>query len=99
VARWVAIFDDDPKALKVRADHHEAHFQHLALHSEKIRIAGGLRPEPGGTFCGGLWVLEVESREEAVRLCEGDPYFILGLRTGYRLYAWGKAPVYGEVVL
>ena len=97
--RWVALFDDDPKALKVREDHHEAHFQYLALHADKIKIAGGLRPELGGPFCGGLWVLEVESRTEAVRLCEDDPYFRLGLRTGYRLYAWGKAPVYGEVTL
>ena len=58
-----------------------------------------MRPEPGGKFCGGLWVLEVESRAEAARLCEDDPYFRLGLRTGYRLYAWGKAPVYGDVIL
>jgi hypothetical protein len=80
-------------------DHHEAHFQYLALHADKIRIAGGLRSEPGGTFCGGLWVLEIETRGEAVRLCEDDPCFKLGLRTGYRLYAWGKAPVYGDVIL
>jgi uncharacterized protein YciI len=99
VARWVAIFDDDPKALKVRGDHHEAHFEYLALHADKIRIAGGLRPEPGGIFCGGLWVLEVESHAEAVQLCEDDPYFKLGLRSGYQLYAWGKAPVYGAVTL
>ena len=99
MGRWVAIFNDDPHALKVREDHHEAHFQYLALHTDRIRIAGGLRPEPGGTFCGGLWVLEVESDAEAVRLCEDDPYFRLGLRSGYQLYAWGKAPVYGEVTL
>ncbi|MBZ0259653.1 MAG: YciI family protein [Hyphomicrobiales bacterium] len=99
MARWVAIFDDDPKALKLREDHHEAHFQYLALHAGKIRIAGGLRPEPGGTFCGGLWVLEVESRAEAARLCEDDPYFRLGLRTRYQIYAWGKAPIYDDVIL
>jgi hypothetical protein len=99
VARWVAIFNDDPGALKVRVDHHEAHFQYLTLHTDKIRIAGGLRPEPGGTFCGGLWVLEIESRAEAVLLCEDDPYFRLGLRSGYQLYAWGKAPVFGDVIL
>jgi hypothetical protein len=50
-------------------------------------------------ICGGLWVLEVESRDEAVALCEQDPYFRLGLRRGYRLYTWGTAPVYGAVTL
>jgi hypothetical protein len=99
VAHWVAIFNDDPHALDVRENHHAAHFQYLALHAERIRIAGGLRLEPGGTFCGGLWVLEVESHAEAVRLCEDDPYFRLGLRSGYALYAWGKAPVYDDVIL
>lgn len=48
---------------------------------------------------GGLWVMDVETREEAVRLIEGDPCFTLGLRKGYRLAVWGKAPCYGEVRL
>jgi uncharacterized protein YciI len=99
VTRWIAIFEDDPHALAVREDHHQAHFDYLAQHAAKIRIAGGLRDEPGGAFRGGLWVLEVSSRAEAVRLCEDDPYFRLGLRKGYQLFVWGKAPVYGGVTL
>ena len=99
MARWVAIFEDNPHAHKVREDHHAAHFEYLARHAEKIQIAGGLRPEPDKAFCGGLWVLAVDGREEAAQLCENDPYFILGLRTSYRLYSWGKAPVYGDVIL
>jgi len=62
-------------------------------------IAGGLRPAPGEAYCGGLWVMEVESRDDAVRLVEGDPYFQRGLRRGYRLLVWGKAPCYETVSL
>jgi len=46
-----------------------------------------------------LWVLEVSDRAEAVRLVEEDPYFKLGLRTGYDLFVWGKAPIYGAIQL
>jgi len=99
MTRWVAIFDDDPAHDWVRRQHDRAHFDYLAAHSAKIRIGGGLRPGPGEWFCGGLWVLECDTREEAVRLVEDDPYYRLGLRSGYRLLVWGKAPVYGDVVL
>ena len=36
---------------------------------------------------------------DAARLCEDDPYFRHGLRTGYQIYAWGKAPIYDDVIL
>jgi len=97
--RWVAIFEDDPGADWVRKDHAQDHFDYLARHRDKIVIGGGLRPAPDEWYCGGLWVLEVESRDEAVALCEQDPYFHLGLRKGYRLYTWGKASAYGSVTL
>ena len=71
----------------------------MGANRDKIVIAGGLRPVPDEWYCGGLWVLEVASRDEAVTLIEHDPYFRLGLRKGYRLLVWGKAPCYGAVSL
>jgi len=97
--RWVAIFDDNERLDSVRKEHSAAHFDYLSSNQDKIIIAGGLRPAPGEWYCGGLWVLEVDSREEAVRLIEQDPYFRVGLRKGYRLLVWGKAPCYRTVSL
>ena len=97
--RWVAIFDDNEGLESVRREHSASHFDYLSANRGKIVIAGGLRPAPGDWYCGGLWVLEVDSRDEAVRLIEQDPYFQLGLRKGYRLLVWGKAPCYSTVVL
>lgn len=97
--RWVAMFEDDPAQDWVRKGHDQEHFAYLSRHADKIVLGGGLRPGPGEWYCGGLWVLEVESRDEAVRLIEGDPYFRLGLRKSYRLNVWGKAPNYGAVTL
>ena len=97
--RWVAIFEDDPAADRVRREHSQEHVDYLAAHRDRILLGGGLRHAPEQRYCGGLWVLDVESRDEAVALCEHDPYFLRGLRAGYRLYTWGKAPAYGPVTL
>jgi uncharacterized protein YciI len=97
--RWVAIFDDDEGRDSIRKEHSAQHFDYLGANRDKIVIAGGLRPAPGEWYCGGLWVMEVDSRDEAVRLVEGDPYFRLGLRKSYRLLIWGKAPCYETVNL
>ena len=90
MTRWVAIFEDLPGMAQVRHEHESMHFQYLERHRDRIRIGGGLREIPGGAFVGSLWVLETETREEAVQLIEEDPYFRPGLRR-YRLLVWGKA--------
>jgi uncharacterized protein len=83
---------------KVREAHEPAHLAYLRAHEAEIVVAGGLRDEPAGTFVGGLWVLEVSSRERAVELVERDPYFVHGVRR-YRLHVWGKALPERQVVL
>ena len=97
--RWVAVFEDDASRADVRRDHEQAHLDYLATHADRIVIGGGLRPEPGAWYCGGLWVMEVADRAEAVRLVEDDPFFRHGLRASYRLFTWGKAPCFGTVSL
>lgn len=94
--RLVAIFEDDPEAADVRRQHSAAHFDYLTRNAGKIRLAGGLHRETDDGFVGGMWILDVDSRKEAVRLCEEDPYFVNGLRKDYRLLRWGRAPSYGE---
>ena len=96
--RWVAIFDDTVEMNEVRVIHEPAHLDYLRKHEGEIVIAGGLRDEPGGLFCGGLWVMEVQSRMRAVELVEADPYFLHGLRR-YKLHVWGKAFADKVVVL
>lgn len=96
--RWVALFEDTPQMLQVRQDHEAAHFEYLRAHEGEIVIAGGLRDIPAGPFVGGLWVLEVPSRQRAVELVERDPYFVHGVRS-YKLHVWGKAFAERRVVL
>ncbi len=96
--RWIALFDDKPAMLAVRQEREPLHLAYLRQHETEILIAGGLREAPGGGFVGGLWVLEVGSRERAVALIENDPYFVPEHRS-YRLLTWGKALADRQVVL
>jgi hypothetical protein len=72
MARWVAIFEDNAEAEAswVRKQHAADHFSYLKANSDRIKLAGGLRPDPDQWWNGGLWVMEVGTREDAVRLCE-----------------------------
>jgi len=89
--RFVAIFHDAPGMVRARsAEGLAMHSAYLRKHVGEILIAGGLREVPEREIVGGLWVMEVKSRERAVELVENDPYFSSGYRT-YRLLAWAKA--------
>ncbi|HET6159530.1 MAG TPA: YciI family protein [Dongiaceae bacterium] len=90
MARWVVTFDDTDGMLEVRKRHGPEHLAYLDANKDKILIGGGLRPAPGEPFVGGLWILEVADRAEAVRLIEADPYYRPEYRK-YRVLAWGKA--------
>ena len=96
--RWIAFFTDTPAMLDVRKAWQDLHFDYLRRNASEIRIAGGCREAPGGDFVGGLWVLEVASRERAVELIENDPYYVASHRT-YKLLVWGKAFADQPVVL
>ncbi|WP_374412426.1 YciI family protein [Hydrogenophaga sp.] len=90
MARWVVIFDDEPEMMAIRREREPLHLAYLERHADEILIAGGLREAPGAVFVGGLWVMEVASRDRAVHLIEQDPYYEPRLRR-YRLLTWGKA--------
>ena len=45
--RWVAIFEDTPAMLAVRAEREPLHLEYLSRHRTEIVLAGGCRPAPG----------------------------------------------------
>lgn len=95
--RLIAYFEDKPGMMEHRAKFEPAHIEYLRQNQTEILIGGGLRPEPGGKFVGGLWVMEVDSRERAEEIIKNDPYYQPELRD-YKLLVWGKA-FEGDVTL
>jgi uncharacterized protein YciI len=96
--RYVDLFEDDAPMAEVRARLEPAHLAFLEQHRAEIRMAGGLRNVPGGTYVGGLWVFEVATRERAEQLIAADPYQEPHPRR-YRLLVWGKALPQHEVLM
>lgn len=88
--RFAVVFDDTPAMAGVRRRLEPAHLDYLRAHAGEIKLGGGLREDAGGPYVGGLWIVEVESRERAVALIEADPYQRAEPRP-YRLLLWGKA--------
>ncbi|MCD7058289.1 YciI family protein [Pelagibacterium xiamenense] len=91
--RWVALFEDKKEgAADIRARFTEAHQAYLRANSDKIVLAGAMRPQPDGVPVGGLWVFEAETKEEVEAIIRQDPFQREGLRSVTRIYAWGTAP-------
>ena len=96
--RMIVIFEDTPVMPAVRQKLGAAHGEFLRKNQTEIVLAGGLREQPEAGYVGGLWVLEVVSRERAIELIEADPFFAVEKRP-YRLLNWGKAFPELQVVL
>lgn len=88
--RWIVFFEDTPEMLEIRQQRESVHLAYLRAHKDEILLGGGCREDPGQAFVGGLWVLEVPSRERAVELIEADPYYASDRRS-YKIRTWGKA--------
>lgn len=97
--RWAAIFSDIADGAALRADHTEAHQAYLREHKGSILLAGAMRPEPGGTPKGGLWIFEADTRADVEAIIALDPFQIHGLRATTDIYAWSTAPGYEDMVV
>jgi uncharacterized protein YciI len=90
MTRWVAIFEDKPEMLEIRArkDLRDAHIEYVKNHSELL-IGGGLKQDTDNPFCGALWVVEAKNKSEVERLILGDPFYFSEYRS-FQIFAWGK---------
>lgn len=94
--QWIAIFEDHRDRMHLRAQLFEAHVDYLSATRGSIRLAGAVRSDTDAPWIGGVWIISAGRREDAVDLCESDPFFVHGLRRSYQLFQWGRAPCYGE---
>ncbi|MEX0329261.1 MAG: YciI family protein [Ruegeria sp.] len=88
--RWVVIFKDTEEMLRVRSrrDLRDAHVAYAKAHPELL-IGGGLKPDPDGTFCGALWIVEAESKAAVIDLISKDPFYVPEHRR-FEIFTWGK---------
>lgn len=97
---WMITSEDGPNGPQLRSDTAlmDAHWAYELEIKDKILGAGSIRTDDGQTPIGGLLILDVATREEAVTLFENDPATKAGLRTNVQIRFWNAAIVASEIV-
>ena len=90
---WMIVSEDSAEGTQLRRDRTlmDAHWAYEQSIRSKILCAGSLRSDDGVTPIGGLLVLDVETREEAMALFNADPATKAGLRRNIQVRRWNKA--------
>ena len=88
--RWVVIFSDTEGMLDIRNDRglRDAHIRY-ATDNPTLLIGGGLKRDPEQQFCGAMWVVEADTRDEVINLIENDPFYVPEHRS-FEIFTWGK---------
>lgn len=90
---------DKPGHQHVRQAARAAHLAFLDEHKALLLACGAKLADDGTDLGGGLYVVALDTREEAQRFIESDPFHAAGLFDRVTLTRWRKAYVGGECFL
>jgi uncharacterized protein YciI len=79
---WLMTCRHRPDAESLRAEHRDAHRNHVATGGgglAKVLIGSPLTEDDGETQTGNFGILEAPTREAAMAFAEGDPYARAGI--------------------
>lgn len=85
---FIIVFEDNPGASPdIRKTYMSQHLAFLERHADQISAAGPLS-DPDAQGRDGLWILNVDTAQDAERLVHEDPFWPTGLRKSYAIIAW-----------
>ena len=90
---FVITFLDDPDLSDIRERKQKARPDHIAYvgrNADRILASGGFFPDDDDFPNGGLIVIDVETRQEAVDYIENDPFRKAGVFKDYAIRRWKK---------
>ena len=76
---------DHANALSIRLENYDAHRDYLNATETNIVLAGPVTADDSSTPIGSVMIVSVNSKEDAERFNQGDPF--------YRLNVWNKASI------
>ncbi|HEY8521598.1 MAG TPA: YciI family protein [Gammaproteobacteria bacterium] len=88
---FIVQFEDDPSKLDVRQQWLPAHVEFLDRNRDRILVPGSLREPATDRPVGGLWIVDAPDEAAVKALFADDPFWVHGLRAGYRIHRWHKA--------
>lgn len=83
-------FIDDPDVLEKKKATRPVHLEYVMANAHRIITSGGIFPDEDDFPNGGLILLEVATRTEAVDYIENDPFFKAGIFSTYTIRRWKK---------
>ena len=90
---------DKPHHQAVRQQHRPAHLDFLAQNAQLLLACGAKLHDDGSDLGGGLYVVDLDTREAAQAFIAADPFYQADLFAEVRITRWRKAYVAGECCL
>lgn len=90
---------DKPGSQQLRRDTRAEHLDFLARHKALLLACGAKLNDDGTDQGGGLYVVDLATREEAEQFIASDPFYRVELFERVAITRWRKAYVAGECLL
>jgi uncharacterized protein len=88
---YAITFMDDPATDREKKSRYRSiHTDYVTRNADRIIASGGLFPDDDDFPNGGLILLDVDSRKDAVDYIENDPFFLNGIFSTYTIRKWRK---------
>ncbi|MFJ4066178.1 YciI family protein [Pseudomonas sp. NPDC089996] len=87
---YVISFFDDPDVFEKKKELRAVHLEYVSANAGKIIASGGFFPDEDDFPVGGLIILDVENRQQAVEYIENDPFFVHRVFSDYKVDRWKK---------
>jgi len=84
---------DKPNHADVRVRERDVHLAFLARNKALLLACGAKLNDDGSNAGGGIYIIDVETREEAERFIAQDPFTLIGLFESVKIVRWRKAYV------
>ncbi|MFZ4286366.1 YciI family protein [Variovorax sp. HJSM1_2] len=86
----ITFFDKPGTDKSTKSSFRQTHIDYVSSKAKLIIASGGLFPDDDDFPNGGLILLDVQTRGEAVQYIENDPFFIHGIFNSYNIVRWKK---------
>lgn len=82
---------DKPDHQAMRLEVRPAHLEYLDANVSTLLACGAKLSDDGETACGGIYLVDLDSREEATRFIEADPFHRAELFAEVKIIRWRQA--------
>lgn len=87
---------DDPAHAHIRQEVYQEHLDYLDAMAPQLLACGAKLDDDGVNASGGVYLVDVDTREEAQQVIQADPFYTHGLFANVQITRWRKAYLDGQ---